>query len=137
MTYIVLEEEKFNYKKIKTEAKKAYHTILTHGFLTEEEIAKERTEYETKKKDAEENSKLYQTKINTIANILNQVKKILDRVNNFHEDAEKQIDLIFKNKNKEYSQFTNYLLQADRALRKQIDILRQTNGNLFRNNRGN
>lgn len=121
--HIALEEEKFNYKKTKTEAKKTYHKISTRGFLTEEEIAKERTEYETKKKDAEENIKLYQTKINAIATTLNQVKKILDRVNTFHEDAEKQIDLIFKNKNKEYSLFTNYLLRADRALKKEIDIL--------------
>jgi small-conductance mechanosensitive channel len=126
--HIALEEEKFNYKKIKTEAKKTYHKISTRGFLTEEEIARERTEYETKKKDAEENIKLYQTKINAIATTLNQVKKILDRVNAFHEDAEKQIDLIFKNKNKEYSQFTNYLVRADRALKKEIDILGKLSG---------
>ena len=126
--YIALEEEKFNYKKIKTEAKKTYHKISTRGFLTEEEIARERSEYEIKKKDAEENIKLYQTKINGIATTLNHAKKILDRVNTFHEDAEKQIDLIFKNKNKEYSVFTTYLLRADRALKKEIDILGKVAG---------
>lgn len=121
--HIALEEEKFNYKKIKTEAKKTYHKISTRGFLTEEEITRERSEYEIKKKDAEENIKLYQTKINGIATTLNHVKKILDRVNIFHEDAEKHIDLVFKNKSKEYSIFTSYLLRADRALKKEIDIL--------------
>ena len=126
--HIALEEEKFNYKKTKTEAKKTYHKISTRGFLTEEEIAKERTEYETKKKDAEENIKLYQTKIKCYRKSLNQVKKIVDRVNTFHEDAEKQIDLIFKNKNKEYSLFSDYLVHADRALKKEIDILGKLTG---------
>lgn len=126
--YIALEEEKFNYKKIKTEAKKTYHKISTRGFLTEEEITKERTEYEIKKKDAEENSKLYQTKINALATVTNQVKKILDRVKTFHDDAEKQSDLIFKNKQAEYSKFTTYLLRADRALKKEIDVLGQLTG---------
>ncbi len=126
--YIALEEEKFNYKKIKTEAKKTYHKISTRGFLTEEEIARERNEYEVKKKDAEENSKLYQTKINANATYLNQIKKILDRVNTFREDAEKQADIIFKNKTKEYAQFNSYLVAADKALKKQIDILGKLNG---------
>ncbi len=121
--HIALEQEKFNYKKMRTEAKKTYHKVSTRGFLTEEEISKERAEYELKKKDAEENSKLYQTKINAVANLLNHIKKILDRVNTFHEEAEKQVDLIFKNKNKEYSQFTTYILRADRALKKEIDVL--------------
>ncbi|HSC25522.1 MAG TPA: mechanosensitive ion channel domain-containing protein [Candidatus Babeliales bacterium] len=126
--HLAFEEEKFNYKKIKTEAKKTYHKILTQGFLTEEEIAKERTEYETKKKIAEENSKLYQTKINAVAVSLNQLKKIFDRINSFREDAEKQNELIFKNKAKEYNQFINYLIRADRALKKQIDILGKLTG---------
>ncbi len=125
---IALEEEKFNYKKIRTEAKKTYHKISTRGFLTEEEIAKERIEYETKKKDAEENSKLYHTKISAIANSLNQLKKVLDRVNLFHEDAEKQKDVIFKNKNKEYIRFNEYLTRADKAVKKQIDILGKLTG---------
>ena len=125
---IALEDEKFNHKKIRTDAKKTYHKISTRGFLTEEEIAKERTEYETKKKDAEENSKLYQTKIAAASNSLNQLKKILDRVNLFREDAEKQKDLIFKNKAKEYVQFNDYLIRADKALRKQIDILGKLTG---------
>jgi len=125
---IALEEEKFNYKKIRTEAKKTYHKISTRGFLTEEEIAKERTEYETKKKDAEENNKLYHTKISAVANSLNQLKKILDRVNLFHEDAEKQKDIIFKNKNKEYARFSEYLTRANKALAAQIDILGKLTG---------
>jgi small-conductance mechanosensitive channel len=125
---IALEEEKFNYKKIRTEAKKTYHKISTRGFLTEEEIAKERTEYETKKKDAEENSKLYQTKIAAVSNSLNQLKKVLDRVNLFREDAEKQKDLIFKNKNKEYVQFNEYVTRVEKALKKQIDILGKLTG---------
>jgi small-conductance mechanosensitive channel len=125
---LALEEEKFNYKKIKTEAKITYHKISTRGFLTEEEIAKERTEYETKKKIAEENSKLYQTKLNAIANALNQLKKILDRVNTFREDTEKQADLIFKNKIKEHHQFSAYLSHADRAIKKEIDILGKLTG---------
>lgn len=126
--YIALEEEKFNYKKIKTEAKKTYHKISTRGFLTEEEIARERNEYEIKKKDAEENIKLYQTKINGIATSLNHAKKILGRVNIFHEDAEKQIDLIFKNKSQEYAIFTGYLSRADQALKKEIDVLGKATG---------
>ena len=126
--HLAFEEEKFNYKKIKTEAKITYHKISTRGFLTEEEIAKERTEYETKKKIAEENSKLYQTKINAVANSLNQLKKTLDRVNAFREDTEKQSDLIFKNKIKEYHQFITYLAHADRAIKKQIDILGKLTG---------
>lgn len=125
---LALEEEKFNYKKIKTEAKITYHKISTQGFLTEEEITKERTEYETKKKIAEENGKLYQTKINAIANSLNQLKKVLDRVNAFREDTEKQTDLIFKNKIKELHQFITYIAQADRAIKKQIDILGKLTG---------
>lgn len=126
--HLALEEEKFNYKKIKTEAKKTYHKISTRGFLTEEEITKERSEYETKKKVAEENSKLYQTKINAVANSLNQIKKVLDRVNTFREDTEKQSDLIFKNKLKEYNVFTSYLARADKAIKKQIDILGKLTG---------
>jgi small-conductance mechanosensitive channel len=126
--HIALEEEKFNYKKIKTEAKSTYHKISTRGFLTEEEITKERTEYETKKKDAEENIKLYQTKINAVANALNQLKKVIDRMNNFREEAEKQTDIIFKNKPKEYSQFNILLMRADRALKKQVDILGKLTG---------
>lgn len=125
---LALEEEKFNYKKIKTEAKKTYHKISTRGFLTEEEITKERTEYETRKKTAEENSKLYQTKMNAVSNSLNQIKKVLDRVNAFREDTEKQNDLIFKNKIKEFNQFLIYLAHADRALKKQIDILGKLTG---------
>jgi small-conductance mechanosensitive channel len=121
--HIALEEEKFNYKKIKIDAKKTYHKISTRGFLTEEEIAKERTDYETQKKDAEENSKLYQTKINAIATLLNHVKKILDRVKNFSEEADKQVDIVFKNKGKEYNLFTHYILRADHALKKEIDVL--------------
>lgn len=126
---IALEEEKFNYKKIRTEAEKTFHQISTHGFLTEDEIAKERTEYETKKKDAEENSKLYQTKINAVTNALNHTKKVVDRLNTFQDDAEKQSDVIFKNKSKEYNgQFIPYLLQADKAIKKQIDILGKLTG---------
>jgi small-conductance mechanosensitive channel len=123
-----LEEEKFNYKKVRTEAKKTYHKISTQGFLTEEEISKERAEYENKRKTAEENSKLYQSKINAVANTLNHVKKILDRINNIREDAEKQSDLIFKNKIKEYNQFTLSILRADKALKKQIEILGKLTG---------
>jgi len=126
--HITLEEEKFNYKKIRTEAKKTYHKISTRGFLTEEEIAKERTEYEIKKKIDEDTIKAVQAKINAVANALNQVKKILDRLNTFREEAEKQTDIIFKNKSKEYNQFTTYLLRADRALKKQIDILGKLTG---------
>ncbi len=126
--HIALEEEKFNYKKIKTEAKKTYHSIYTHSFLTEEEIARERSEYETKKKDAEEVAKIYRTKMNAIPNILNQVKKILDRVNSFREDTEKQLDVVFKNKNKEYHEFISYVSRADKALKKQIDILGKLTG---------
>src|SRR5579872_1523369 len=33
--HLALEEEKFNYKKIKTDAKQTYHKISTRGFLTE------------------------------------------------------------------------------------------------------
>lgn len=126
--HLALEEEKFNYKKIKTEAKKTYHKISTRGFLTEEEITKERSEYETRKKAAEENSKIYQTKINAVSNALNHVKKILDRVNTFGEDTEKQSDLIFKNKIKEHTQFTAYLTRAEKSLKKQIDILGKLTG---------
>jgi len=126
--HIALEEEKFNHKKIKTEAKKTYHKISTRGFLTEDDIAKEHTEYQTKKKDAEENIKLYQTKINAVANALNKIKKILDRLNTFREEAEKQADIIFKNKIKEYNQFTTYLFRADRALKKEVDILGKLTG---------
>jgi small-conductance mechanosensitive channel len=126
--HLALEEEKFNYKKIRTEAKKTYHKISTRGFLTEEEITRERTEYETKKKISEENSKLYQTKINAVANSLNQIKKVLDRVNTFREDTEKQTDLLFKNKVKEHTQFITYLTRTDRALRKQIDTLGKLTG---------
>lgn len=125
---IVLEDEKFNYKKLRTESKKTYHKISTRGFLTEEEITKERIEYETKKKDAEENSKLYQTKIAAVANSLNQLKKILDRIHSFRDDAEKQKDLIFKNKSTEYALFVEYLMRADTALKKQIDILGKLTG---------
>jgi small-conductance mechanosensitive channel len=125
---LALEEESFNYKKIKTEAKETYHKISTRGFLTEEEIIKEHSEYETKKKVAEENSKLYQTKINAVATSLNQIKKILDRVNIFREDTEKQNDLIFKNKIKEYNTFISYLARADKAIKKQIDILGKLTG---------
>ena len=125
---LALAEEKFNYKKTRTEAKKTYHKISTRGFLTEEEITRERTEYETKKKIAEENSKLYQTKINASATSLNQIKKVLDRVNAFREDTEKQIDLIFKNKSKEHTQFIAYLARADRALKKEVDILGKLTG---------
>lgn len=126
---IALEEEKYNHKDIKTKAKKTYHQISTHGFLTEDEITKERTEYETKKKDAEENIKLYQTKINAVTSALNNTKKVLDRLNAFQEDAEKQNDIIFKNKNKEYNTlFIPYLSRADRAIKKQIDILGKLTG---------
>ena len=126
--HLALEEEKFNYKKIKTEAKETYHKISTRGFLTEEEIIKEHTEYEAKKKITEENSKLYQTKINAITNSLNQIKKVLDRINSFREDTEKQSDLIFKNKIKEYNTFISYLMRADKAIKKQIDILGKLTG---------
>lgn len=126
--YITLEDEKFNYKKIRTEAKKTYHKISTRGFLTEEEITKERTEYETKKKIDEDNIKAVQAKINAVANALNQVKKILDKLSAFREDAEKQTDIIFKNKTKEYNQFNEYLSRAERALKKQIDVLGKLTG---------
>ena len=77
---------------------------------------------------AEENSKLYQTKINAVANSLNKIKKVLDRVNVFREDTEKQNDLIFKNKIKEYNIFASYLTRADKAIKKQIDILGKLTG---------
>ena len=126
--YITLADEKINYKKIKTETKKTYHKISTRGFLTEEEIARERTKYETEKKDAEEKSKAYQTKINAIATLLSHLKKVVDRLNAFKEESEKQADVIFKNKTKEYNQFTTYLARAERALKKHMDILGKLTG---------
>jgi small-conductance mechanosensitive channel len=125
---IAFEEEKFNYKKIRTEEKKTYHKISTRGFLTEEEIAKERTEYEIKKKDAEEKLKLYQAKINAVGNSLNQLKKTLDRITALHDDTEKQKDIIFKGKSKEYTTFTEELSRAESAIKKQVDVLGKLTG---------
>lgn len=126
--HMALEEAKFNYKKMKMEAKKTYHKISTHGFLTEEEITRERTEYENQKKEAEETIKLYQTKINSVANSLNKIKKIVDKVNSLREEVDKQSDLIFKNKVKERIQFNNYITRSDKALQKQIDVLSKLTG---------
>ena len=125
---IALEEEKFNYKKIRTEEKKTYHKISTRGFLTEDEISRERVEYEAKRKDSEEKLKLYQTKINSVGNSLNHLKKVIDRINALHDDAEKQKDTIFRGKYKEYGQFSQEIVRAEGAIKKQIDVLGKLTG---------
>ncbi len=119
---IAFEDAKFNYKKIRTEGKKTYHKISTRGFLTEEEIAKEHTEYESKKKDAEEKSKHYQTKINALSTILNLLKKSLDRVSILKEEAEKQKSIVFRDKEEEYKIFVAYIQRAENAIKKQIEL---------------
>lgn len=122
------EEAKFNYKKIRTEGKKTYHKISTHSFLTEEEIGREHTEYESKKKDTEEKLKLYQTKINAITNFLNQVKKSLDRINTLREDAEKNQSIVFRDKEEEYKIFMQHINRAEIAIKKQVDLLGKLTG---------
>jgi len=125
---ISFEDEKFNYKKIRTEEKKTYFKISTRGFLTEEDIAKEHFEYETKKKEAEEKLKLYQTKVNSVSNLLNQLKKVLDRIGVLRDDAIKQKNLIFKDKIREYSELIQDLERSDRGIKRQIDLLGKLTG---------
>ena len=98
-------EEQYKHKEIDTDVKRTFLKISTRGFLTEEEIANEQRKYEKMKKDREEEQKLYQTKINALANSLNQLKKVLDRINALRENAEKQKEVIFRGKNQEYLVF--------------------------------
>jgi small-conductance mechanosensitive channel len=125
---MAFEEEKFGYKKVLTDEKKTYLKISTRGFLTEEEIAKEHSEYEGKKKEVEEKLKLFQTKINAVANSLNQLKKTFDRLMALRDDAEKQKEVIFRQRLNEYVEFVQCLVRAERALRQQIDLLGKLTG---------
>lgn len=123
---IVLEEQKFTYKKIRFEAKKTYNKIVSHGFLTEEEITKERNEYDSKKRDAEDVLKLYQSKVGAIANLLNQQKRVIDKIKIVRNEIEKQSDTLFKGKHKDYIQSIKKLEDAEQEVKKQIDILGKT-----------
>src|SRR5690606_12255138 len=108
---------------IRSEGKKTYNKIITRGFITEEDISKERNEYDNKKRDAEDTLKLYQSKVGAIANLLNQQKRVIDKIKTLRDEIEKQSDTVFKGKNRDYIQSIKKLDDAEQEVKKQIDTL--------------
>jgi hypothetical protein len=80
-----LEDEKFNYIATQTMAKETYHKISSRKFSSAEEISQTIKQYETQKADALSTLAIYKERIGTVADLLNQQKKVLDNITDWRE----------------------------------------------------
>lgn len=123
-----LEDEKFNYLSLQAGAKETYYKISSRKFSSEEEITHEIKQYEVQKTDAQSTLAIYKERMNAVADLLNQQKKIRDNINNWRERAQKQKESIFKNKLKDYTTLLEVLNQAEEYVKQRIDVLAKLTG---------
>jgi len=125
---IVLEDERLNYQSLRTESKETYYKIAGRKFVSEEDITRERKKYEIKKEKEKALFLVYKEKINTIANSLNLLKKILDNIKDLRQNAQKKKEIIFKANIREYNRFEEFLTSAEGYVKQQIDMLSKLAG---------
>lgn len=123
-----LEDEKFHYIVMQTTAKETYHKISSHKFSSGEEISQIIKQYETQKADALSTLAICKERIGTVADLLNQQKKVLDNINDWRDRIYKQRDYIFKNHNSEYISLLELLNSAEEFVKKRIDTLGKLTG---------
>lgn len=123
-----LEDEKFNYIVTQTTAKETYHKISFHKFSSGEEISQTIKQYETQKADALSTLAICKERIGTVADLLNQQKKVLDHINDWRERVYKQRDYLFKHNNNEYIRILEMLNSAEDFVKKRIDVLGKLTG---------
>jgi len=125
---IVLEDEKLNYQSLRSKSKETYYKIAGRKFVSEEDITQERKKYEMQKEKAKALRLVYREKINAIANLLNQLKKVLDNIKNLYQDAREKKAIIFKANMREYNRFEEFINRAEGYVKKQVDILSKLTG---------
>jgi len=127
-TQRTLEDEQINYLTVQTHAKETYFKITNGKFISSDEIAKEIKQYENQKSDAQATLGIYKERISTVAEMLNQQKKIEENIGTFKEITLQQRDLIFKNKTNELTLILDNINQAQDFVKRKIDVLGKLTG---------
>lgn len=127
-TQRALEDEKFNYIVTQTNVKETYYKISSHKFVSSEEISSTIKNHETQKSDAFSTLSIHKERMGTVADLLNQQKKVLDNINDWREKVYKQRDQIFKNNNAEYIRILELLNSAEGFVKQRIDVLGKLTG---------
>ncbi len=122
------EDEKINFKKLLVDVKESYYKIIVRKFLSEEEIKRETSKYDTVKVETKASIARYQEKINNVADQLSQQKKVLDNIKARRDEVQKLKDTIFKDHQKEYAQCLELLNRTEEHVKEQIDILSKMTG---------
>ena len=123
-TQIDLEDEKLKETALILHVKESYNK----KFNTEEEILHELKRYEVPKAESEAGIARFKEKISTVADQINNQKKILDNIQNLKHKIQKQRETIFKSHAVDFNRCLELLSRAEALEKDQIDILSRLTG---------
>lgn len=128
-TQRALEDEKFNYMVAQTNIKETFFKINARKLTSTEDITQVLKKFETHRVDAASTLAIYKERINTVADLLNQQKKVLDNITFWQEERlKKQQDFIFKGHQTEYIHILEQLHKGKEFIKKRIDVLGKLTG---------
>ncbi len=125
---MTLEDEKFDYQSLRTEAKETYFKVAGRKFVSEDDVAQEKKKYERQKEKTSAVLVVYKEKVSAITNELNSLKKILDNIKNLRKNAQEKRAIVFKANVREYSRFEEFLNRAEGYVNKKVDTLTKLTG---------
>lgn len=125
---ITLEDEKFNFRSVKSKAKESYYRISERKFFSEEDITQEIESYKIQKTEVANTISHYKERLNALADQLGQQKKIVDTIKAWRDGFIRQQELLFSDYAKESETILLYIKQAQEYLQGRIDVLGQMTG---------
>ncbi len=123
-TQIDLEDEKLREIELLLQIKESYHK----KFNTEEEVTQELKNFEMPKIEADARLAQFKEKISSVADQINNQKKIFDNIQTFKQKIHNQKDTTFKHHGADYMRLLDLLRRADVLEKDQIDILSKLTG---------
>ncbi len=124
----MLLNESLKHSTIQVNGKETYHKITLRKFTTEEEISQEIKQYDIYKADEVATLSINKEKINQIADLLNVQKRALDNISMHRQEVQKQKELLFKGRTREYLRCIEIFNQAETFIKEEIDILGKMTG---------
>jgi len=126
--HIALEDERFAYQSLQVRIKETYYRVRSRRFTSEEQITKETKQYESTRSNAQGALALYKEKMDNVARLLNDQKKIVDNIHALRKDLDEKRATLFKHNNQEYTMCSDLLRRAERKIRDTIEVLGKLTG---------
>jgi small-conductance mechanosensitive channel len=125
---IAIEDETYNYEKLKQQVKESYHKIGARKLTSDEQVTKEVKLYEIPLAESKAQEARYRDKINVVADQLSAQKKALDNIERYRQNLQQLRDTLFKGRQKDYARCLDLLRQSEVFIKKQIDVLSKLTG---------